>query len=143
MGNGRPNKFTREVTDKILYAIRLGAPYEMACNYAGCSYEVMRKWVKDAKENPDTSIYIGFYGDLKEAEGAGGLKCLETITKSMDEGAWQAAAWKLERRHPKHFSANAAVIELAAEVQKLKEMIRGKGLHGNSESSKTEEASEE
>ena len=51
MPGGRPSKFTKEITEKLLYAIRLGAYYEMACNYAGVSYDVFRSWVRDAIAN--------------------------------------------------------------------------------------------
>jgi len=120
---GRPSKFTKEITDKLIYAIRLGAYYEMACNYAGVSYDVFRKWVIDAQTNPD-SEYQEFYNALKAAEGESGVKALEVIQNAMDGEVWQSAAWRLERRHHKHFSANSAVIELAGEIHEMKERMK-------------------
>jgi len=120
---GRPSKFTKEITDKLIYAIRLGAYYEMACNYAGVSYDVFRKWVIDAQSNPD-SQYQEFYDALKEAEGESGVKALEVIQNAMDGEVWQSAAWRLERRHHKHFSANSAIIELAGEINDMKDKIK-------------------
>lgn len=120
---GRPPKFTKEVTEKILYAIRLGAYYEMACNYAGCAYPTFRRWLVDAEENED-SPYREFRDALKEAEGESGLACLEVIQKAMDGEVWQSAAWRLERRHPKYYSANAAIVELAAEINEMREQMK-------------------
>lgn len=137
---GRPSKFTPEVTDKILYAIRLGAYYEMACNYAGCSYELMRQWIRDANDNPETSPYLAFVDALKEAEGQSGVRALEVIQNAMDGEVWQSAAWRLERRHHKHFSANAAVIELAGEIHDMKDQLKKGNSNGKVVSIKKEKA---
>lgn len=137
---GRPTKFTPEVTEKILYAIRLGAYYEMACNYAGCSYELMRQWIRDATANPETSPYLDFVDALKKAEGESGVKCLEIIQKAMEDDVWQSAAWRLERRHHKHFSANAAVIELADEINTMKDQLKKGDSNGKVVSIKKEKA---
>lgn len=136
---GRPSKFTPEVTEKLIYAIRLGAYYEMACNYAGVSYDVFRKWVVDAQNN-ESSPYKEFYDALKSAEGESGVKCLEIIQKAMDDDVWQSAAWRLERRHHKHFSANAAVIELAGEIHDMKDQLKKGDSNGKVVSIKKEKA---
>ena len=120
---GRPSKFTKEITDKLLYAIRLGAYYEMACNYAGVSYDVFRRWIIDSQANED-SPYRDFCDALKEAEGESGVKALEVIHKAMESEVWQSAAWRLERRHHKHFSANTAIIELAGEISDMKDRMK-------------------
>lgn len=89
----RPTKYTPETVQKITQAIELGATYELACNYAGISYETFRKWM-DAK--------VAFYEAVKTAEGKGATKWLAKIEAAANEH-WQAAAWKLERRYPNDY----------------------------------------
>lgn len=115
---GRPTKFTQETIDKLIVAIKKGAPYEIACNYAGISYELFRQWVVRAKEGKE-DIFVAFLANIKEAEGHTALIWLDKIDKAMADGAWQAAAWKLERRHYKHFSSQIGVMELSERLDKL------------------------
>lgn len=115
---GRPTKFTPEIKEKILVAIRKGAPYELACNYARIDYTTMLNWKKKAEIELDPE-YIEFFRDLKEAEGHTSLIWLDVIDKAMKEGQWTAAAWKLERRHYKHFSNQAGIIEMNERLDKL------------------------
>lgn len=115
---GRPTDFKPEVKEKLLMAIRKGAPYELACNYAGICFTTFRKWVLKA-ENEKLPEYVQFVKDLKEAEGVTALIWLDKIDKAMQDGVWQAAAWKLERRHFKHFSNSAPVLEFNERLEKL------------------------
>ncbi|CAB4128446.1 hypothetical protein UFOVP100_33 [uncultured Caudovirales phage] len=117
---GRPTKFTPEVKEKLLIAIRKGAPYELACNYARIDVSTMYNW-KEKAEIDKLPDYIQFFQDLKEAEGHTALIWLDIIDKAMKEGQWTAAAWKLERRHYKHFSSHAGIIEMNEKLDKLLE----------------------
>ena len=119
-GVGRPTKFTSEIKAKLIYAIEKGAPYELACNYARIDYTTVLNWKKkaDIEKEPE---YIEFFKDLREAEGKISLKWLDVLDKAMDDGTWQAAAWKLERRHSKYFSGQAAIIEINERVDKLEQ----------------------
>lgn len=87
---GCPTKRTPEARDKILEAIRLGATYELAANYAGMHYDTFNEWRKDDPE---------FSEALREAEGEAALKWLKKIESAAVRN-WWAAAWKLERRYP-------------------------------------------
>lgn len=115
---GRPTKFTAETKEKLLIAIRKGAPYELACNYARLDVSTLYNW-KEKAEVDKLPEYIQFFEDLKEAEGQTSLIWLDKIDKAMNEGAWQAAAWKLERRHNKYFSSQAGIIEMNERLDKL------------------------
>ena len=128
-GIGRPTKFTKETIDKLLVAIRKGAPYKMACNYAGISYEIFRQWIIKAKAGKDKD-YVAFFATLKEAEGHTALIWLDKIDKAMNEGVWQAAAWKLERRYFHWFSSRAADIEFDKRLTKL-ERKNSKNIYGD------------
>jgi hypothetical protein len=91
MGMGRRSKYTPELVKKLCHAIELGATYELACQYAGISYEIFRQW-RETK--------VGFLAAINDAEGKAVVGWLNLIEASAADGSWQAAAWKLERRYP-------------------------------------------
>lgn len=118
MKMGRPTKFTEEVKQRLFFAIRKGAPYTIACDYAGISYELLRQWRIEANEEKNQD-FIDFLVQLKQAEGETALKWLDVLDNAMPK-EWQPAAWKLERRHYSEFSSNPAVRE---EMKEIKEDI--------------------
>jgi transposase len=87
----RQSKLTPERQERLCQAIELGATYAHACNYAGISYETFRRW---QRENS------AFHDAIKMAEGKATVGWLAKIEREADNGSWQAAAWKLERRYP-------------------------------------------
>ena len=91
---GRKSKYTPDVVDKLTQAIRLGATYVLACDYAGISERTFRSWME---------TYPPFLQSVKEAEGAAAVGWLAKIEKAASDGNWQAAAWKLERRYPEMY----------------------------------------
>jgi hypothetical protein len=96
---GRPNKLTAEVTERIVEAIKRGATYEIACNYAGITYQTFRNWMIKGEKTRRKNKFFEFFNKVKEAEGEAAYRWLAIIDKAAIEGSWQAAAWKLERRH--------------------------------------------
>jgi len=143
---GQPTKFTPDHKEKLLTAIRKGAPYELACNYARIHYNTFLKWKAIAEEEKRPE-YVEFMEELKEAQGHTALIWLDKIDKAMNEGMWTAAAWKLERRHARYFSNQAAIIELNERLDKLEKgnaNAQGKGIQegreANEGSGTTEEA---
>jgi hypothetical protein len=96
---GRPTKLTPETQEKICHAIRLGAIYEHACNYAGVTYSSFRNWMIKG-EAAKSGKFLDFFEAIKKAEGTASSKWLGMIEEAAEDGNWQAAAWKLERRYP-------------------------------------------
>lgn len=90
----RPTKYTPQTVKKITDALRMGATYELACGYAGISFETFSQWREKKPE---------FLEAVKEAEGAAAVGWLAKIEKAANDGEWQAAAWKLERRYPEMY----------------------------------------
>jgi transposase len=84
--------------DKLTQAIRLGATYQLACDYAGITRETFYQWLNN---KPD------FSDAVKDAEGKGALGWLAKIEQAASDGNWQAAAWKLERRYPQMYGRQA------------------------------------
>jgi hypothetical protein len=90
----RPSKYTAEAVTRITDAIAVGATYQLAAQYGGISYETLRAWAIDKPAFSDA---------LKEAEGRAVVRWLEKIEAAANDGVWQAAAWKLERRYPQAY----------------------------------------
>lgn len=99
---GRPSKIHDPgVRRRILKGISLGMTYDLAANYGGISYETLRSWRQRGEEGE--SLYSEFLAQLKEAEGKALAKWLSTIDTASEDGSWQAAAWKAERRYPESY----------------------------------------
>lgn len=115
----RPCKLTPEVAERICEAIRLGATYDLAAAHGGVDASTLRRWLAD--ERPEFSA---FCGALKAAEAAGVVVSLHRIQAAAAGGAWQAAAWLLERRHPESYGRRrlemsgpeGAPVEMSARV---------------------------
>lgn len=87
----RRSKLTPETQKKLEDAITAGATYELACLYAGIGYSTLRDWMNTKPL---------FSEAIKKAEGKAGVGWLAKIERAANDGDWQAAAWKLERRYP-------------------------------------------
>lgn len=87
----RKSKYTSDVIKRLVEAIELGATYELACHYAGISFQTFNEWQKTKPE---------FLETIKAAEGLAIVGWLYKIEQAAKDGNWQAAAWKLERRYP-------------------------------------------
>lgn len=100
---GRPTKFTPETVQKLIQAIQMGATYELACQYAAITIDTMNNWMKKSKTAKENDPFFGFFDSVKEAEGKAVVGWLAKIEKAANDGSWQAAAWKLERRYPRQY----------------------------------------
>ena len=98
----RPTKYTPERVEKILQAIELGATYELASSYGGVDYMTFNRW---------RERYSEFRDAIRAAEGKGATKWLAKIEQAASDGAWQAAAWKLERRYPHSYGRTVQNVE--------------------------------
>jgi hypothetical protein len=107
VAKGRPTKLTPETQKKITDALQLGATYEHACNYAGIAYNTFNEWMK---HKPD------FNEIVKEAEGKATVGWLARIEQAAKDGAWQAAAWKLERRYPHDYGRTVSESKVELEI---------------------------
>ena len=95
----RPTKLTPDAQQRIAQAIQLGATYEQAANYGGVSYNAFNEWMKRGTD-ANSGKFRQFYEAIKDAEGKSVVGWLAKIEKAANDGNWQAAAWKLERRYP-------------------------------------------
>lgn len=104
----RRSKYTPETVDKLTQAIRLGATYKLACDYAGIGERTFYDWL---------AAHPQFSQDIKQAEGEGAIKHLANIDRAangiknangdwVELPDWKASAWKLERRYPEMYGRN-------------------------------------
>ena len=104
---GRKTKYTPETVEKLTQAIRLGATYRLACQYAGIGESVFYEWQQTKPE---------FVDAITQAEGAAAIKWLAIIEKaSNDLPQW--AAWKLERRYPRDYGRTVQEQEHSGELK--------------------------
>jgi len=96
---GRRTKLTPDVQNRIAQAIQLGATYEQAANYGGVHYTTFGEWMRRGAA-AKAGKFRSFYETIKDAEGKSVVGWLAKIEKAANDGSWQAAAWKLERRYP-------------------------------------------
>jgi len=121
---GRPSKFTPERRAAIVDDISKYVPYEIAAQANGISERRLYDWLelgrKDLEDDID-SDFSRFLQDIKEAEKKKIINNAKYIEDK--EEKWQASGWLLERRHWKHFSNNAPLVELN---RRLDELEKGK-----------------
>jgi transposase-like protein len=99
-GPGRPSKFTPEVREKVLQALRMGHYRSVAATYAGISHETLRRWMKEAENSTADPEFRAFRNEIDVAESQAEVIDLGFIRQAARDGEWRAAAWRLERAHP-------------------------------------------
>lgn len=121
---GRPTSLTPDRVKRFTDAVRLGSTYVLAAQYAGFHHATFQKWLKRAEKAiataetaespipPEEEPFVEFYAALKKAEGDAVVGWLAKIEKEANEGSWQAAAWKLERRYAKDYGRSVVTNEV-------------------------------
>jgi len=118
---GRKTKFNEAITHRIVEALRLGATYEIASEYAGISRSTLYNWMEQGK-NQQRGQYRTFLDSIKRAEAKGAIAHLAMIETAAKAGDWKAAAWRLERRHGysregyKEFKPKEETVEMPSDV---------------------------
>lgn len=134
---GRPSKFTTDRCTRFLEALKAGAPYEPACQYAGWDYTTFAKWRQDVEQKEGRSTYFDFFNQVKEAEATAIVVNLALI-RSAAKKQWQAAAWLLERRHPEHFARkDNLAVDASLTINNMVRGIVGKAAQRMIESDET------
>jgi transposase len=127
----RKTKFTTEVEDRLLRALRLGCYVETAAALAGISRDTFYDWIKKGAKG--VAPYAAFARKVDQAMAESEARDLAVILKAAEKN-WTAAAWRLERRFPDRYGRNdrtrvEAKVEVTTEgeglVQKLARLIDG------------------
>ena len=106
----------------ICEALRLGAYKKEAATAAGVTPETFSAWLaRGAKERRHIgtggkprkreSAYYDLVVRVEKAIAEAQLDDLRLISHAAQEGAWQAAAWKLERRNPSRWGRQRLEVE--------------------------------
>lgn len=106
--NGRPPEITDELTEKICKAIVAGCYAETACQLEGISKSTFYKWCKRGNaKNPKKSdqIYIRFVNAVQKALAQSETRDILVLDKAAQQGNWNAAAWRLQRKHPQRWGS--------------------------------------
>ena len=94
----KPKLLNPAILARLCDAIRTGATIELACKYAGINPTVYYDAVNKGKSGDPE--WQGVIAAITDAEGAGAVEMLTTVTNAARNGTWPAAAWMLERRYP-------------------------------------------
>jgi hypothetical protein len=84
-------------------SIEKGLPFSLACSRAGVSHEFFIQWRQDDPE---------FESLVAQACSVSVEHNLEVVRRAAANGDWKAAAWMLERSHPKMFSRPEVQVQL-------------------------------
>jgi transposase len=124
---GRQTLLDDVTAQRIVEAVKLGAPWYLAAQAGGVAASTLRQW--KAKGAAGEEPYVAFLARLKSAEAEGAAEALRIVREAARSGTWQAAAWLLERRYPKSFGLkNRVPAERPPtddEVRELVAKIRG------------------
>lgn len=118
--DGRPTKFTPERCADIISAISRRAPYQLAAEANGISERTLFYWLEEGANDLDNNVdseFARFLQSIKRVEMQKVMEHTDMIAAKPER--WQADAWLLERRWPKHFGANAQVNELNERLARL------------------------
>lgn len=118
------SKFTERTIERLENAIRLGSNYEMACKFAGITYQTFRNWTLRGEQEDEDGAYHQFVDRIQRAEGEALIGWLLSIEEAAREGTWQAAAWKAERRYPEQFGKRVEIgLRLSSDTMRLLERL--------------------
>lgn len=117
---GRPSKFTEERRSAIIDAIAHRIPYEYAAEANGICEATLYDWLNTAKMHRAQNIdseYTKFSEAIKRAEMTRMREHSDMIAAKPER--WQADAWLLERRWPKHYGPNSQLNEMNQRLSRL------------------------
>jgi transposase len=126
--SGRPPlELTPERQQAICAAVAAGNNRQTAAAAAGISERTLRRWLQDARRRGEESPFWPFLAALKKAEAEAVVSALTFINRAARKGAWQAAAWWLERRYPEHWGRQRDEIrKLAKDLKELEQRLAGR-----------------
>lgn len=129
---GRPTKLNKTVQEEICAAIRAGNYIEPSAIRAGVTKETLYNWLRRAsreleKDRSDKWYriptkerkYVAFFHAVKKAEADAEARDVAIISKAALV-QWQAAAWRLERKHYQRWGRKQAIEHSGPEGKPVK-----------------------
>lgn len=109
---GRPVKLSAEVHAEIVKRLASGCSIDVAAAAVGVSRRSVFAWLErgraaaDAEKVPASEQpFVEFMHAVDKARAEVEVLALATIMNAARKGAWQAAAWYLERTNPEEYAA--------------------------------------
>lgn len=106
--NGRPTKLTPELQDKVCKLVSAGNYIETAAAFVGVSKTSLYDWMKKGNEQKK-GIHRNFLNAIEKALAESEIRDNMTISNAANAGAWQAAAWRQERKNALHWGRQERV----------------------------------
>jgi transposase len=116
-------KLNNEMIAKASEFVSQGHYANVVCEYLGISEPTYYSYIKKAKEDQAEgrdSIFLKFFKSIKEAEAKAEMRHLQNILKTAQEGAWQASAWYLERKHKQRWSLKQEIQMQGEQIVKVR-----------------------
>jgi transposase len=125
---------TDELIERLANTIRGGAYVETAAAFCGISKDTFYRWLRMAESEGATELLLKLSDAVKKAMAEAELRDLHVIDKAAQEGVWQAAAWRLERKYNdrwgrqsriqlEHSGPDGKPIEFSERGDKLKKIL--------------------
>lgn len=110
---GRPTKFSFELAEKIVQAVRAGVFLETAAAFAGISKVTLHGWLKKGARARKGDLHE-FQVRVEQAIAEAEVRAVNTIQRAaqgitdkegniVERPDWKAASWYLERKHNKRW----------------------------------------
>lgn len=97
-------RLNARVKEKLRGALVAGNTYEAASRLAGIHLSTFSRWMRQGREANEGTLAREFYEFVELATTEAEHRNVMCIQKAAGSGAWQAAAWWLERRRPSSYS---------------------------------------
>ena len=102
-------KLTENMIECIAASIRSGSYIETSAALAGINKDTFYRWLKLAESDEATDLHRKLSDAVKKAMAEAEVRDLDVIDAAAQGGIWQAAAWRLERKHPDRWGRQARV----------------------------------
>jgi transposase len=106
-GRGRPTKLDAELQARIVGHLRGGGYVETAAAACGVSKVTVYAWLRQGNEE-ERGPHRDFLNAVEEALAEAEHRDLARVGRAAGRN-WRAAAWRLERRHPRRWGARVRV----------------------------------
>ena len=121
---GKKVAITSDHVERIVQALRVGATYERAAQYAGISEDTLSRWRKRAEHATPDSLLGQLRDRMRQAEGRAAVGWLAIINTAAQVD-WKAASWLLSHRYPEAYGSS---LHKVAPVTPDGEALQGGGL---------------
>jgi hypothetical protein len=96
------SKLTPELQKRFIDALKVSLYIETAAAFAGITPQTVRNWIRWGHEEGGKRIYREFAIAVDQALAQVEMLDLQAI-RAASKDAWQASAWRLERRFPERW----------------------------------------